>query len=36
MDYSLFTDDEKYQAGALVNSALSLTAMVNKEIRINE
>ena len=36
MDYSLFTDDEKYQAGALVNSTLSLTAMVNKEIRINE
>lgn len=36
MDYSLFTDDEKYQAGALVNSTLSLTAMVNKEIKINE
>ena len=36
MDYSLFTEDEKYQAGALVNSTLSLTAMVNKEIRINE
>ena len=36
MDYSLLTDDEKYQAGALVNSTLSLTAMVNKEIRINE
>mgnify|MGYP000920645152 FL=1 len=36
MDYGLFTDDEKYQAGALVNSTLSLTAMVNKEIRINE
>ena len=36
MDYSLFSDDEKYQAGALVNSTLSLTAMVNKEIRINE
>lgn len=36
MDYSLFTDDEKYQAGDLVNSTLSLTAMVNKEIRINE
>ena len=36
MDYSLFTNDEKYQAGALVNSTLSLTAMVNKEIRINE
>lgn len=36
MDYSLFTDDEKYHAGALVNSTLSLTAMVNKEIRINE
>ncbi|MCY7061592.1 hypothetical protein MK385_02235 [Streptococcus oralis] len=36
MDYSLFTDEEKYQAGALVNSTLSLTAMVNKEIRINE
>ena len=35
MDYSLFTDDEKYQAGALVNSTLSLTAMVNKEIKIN-
>ena len=36
MDYSLFTEDEKYQAGALVNSTLALTAMVNKEIRINE
>ena len=36
MDYSLFTEDEKYQAGALVNSTLSVTAMVNKEIRINE
>ena len=36
MNYSLFTEDEKYQAGALVNSTLSLTAMVNKEIRINE
>ncbi|ORO50913.1 hypothetical protein B7722_06440 [Streptococcus oralis subsp. oralis] len=36
MDYNLFTEDEKYQAGALVNSTLSLTAMVNKEIRINE
>ena len=22
MDYSLFTEDEKYQAGALVNSTL--------------
>ena len=36
MDYSLFTDDEKYQAGALVNATLSLTAMINKEIKINE
>ncbi len=36
MDYSLFSEDEKYQAGALVNSTLSLTAMINKEIRINE
>ena len=36
MDYSLFYEDEKYQAGALVNSTLSLTAMINKEIRINE
>ena len=35
MDYSLFTEDEKYQAGALVNSTLSLTAMINKEIKIN-
>ena len=36
MNYSLFTEDEKYQAGALVNSTLSLTAMINKEIKINE
>ena len=35
MDYSLFTEDEKYQAGALVNSILSLTAMINKEIKLN-
>jgi hypothetical protein len=35
MDYSLFTEDEKYKAGNLVNSALSLTAMINKEIKIN-
>ena len=35
MDYSLFTEDEKYKAGNLVNSTLSLTAMVNKEIKIN-
>ena len=36
MNYSLFTEDEKYQAGALVNATLSLTAMINKEIKINE
>ena len=36
MNYSLFTEDEKYQAGALVNSTISLTAMINKEIKINE
>ena len=35
MDYSLFTEDEKYKAGNLVNSTLSLTAMINKEIKIN-
>ncbi len=35
-DYNLFTDDEKYQAGSLVNSTLSLTSMINKEIRIND
>ena len=36
MDYCTFTEEEKYQAGALVNSTLSLTAMINKEIKINE
>ena len=35
-DYNLFTDDEKYQAGSLVNSTLSLTSMINKEIKIND
>lgn len=35
MDYSLFTENEKYKAGNLVNSTLSLTAMINKEIKIN-
>lgn len=35
MDYSLFTEDEKYKAGNLVNSTLSLTTMINKEIKIN-
>ena len=35
MDYSLFTEYEKYKAGNLVNSTLSLTAMINKEIKIN-
>ena len=35
MDYSLFTEGEKYKAGNLVNSTLSLTAMINKEIKIN-
>ena len=35
MDYSLFTEDDKYKAGNLVNSTLSLTAMINKEIKIN-
>ena len=35
-DYNLFTDDEKYQAGSLVNSPLSLTSMINKEIKIND
>ena len=29
------TEDEKYKAGNLVNSTLSLTAMINKEIKIN-
>ena len=35
-DYNLFTDDEKYQAGSLVNSTLSLTEMINKEIKVND
>ena len=36
LDYSLFSEEEKYQAGALVNSTLSLTSMINKEIKIND
>ena len=35
-DYSLFTDNEKYLAGILVNSTLSLAQLVNKEIVIDE
>ena len=36
MDYSIFTEEEKYQAGSLVNSTLSLTEMINKEIKVND
>ena len=36
MDYSIFTKEEKYQAGSLVNSTLSLTEMINKEIKVND
>lgn len=35
-DYSLFTDNEKYLAGILVNSTLSLAQLVNKEIVVDE
>ena len=36
IDYSIFTEEEKYQAGSLVNSTLSLTEMINKEIKVND
>ena len=31
-DYMLFTDNEKYQVGVLVNSTLTLAQLINKEI----
>lgn len=35
-DYSLFTYEEKQQAGLLINSTLTLAQLINKEIKINE
>ncbi|MCE2059560.1 hypothetical protein ACXONV_09805 [Streptococcus thermophilus] len=35
-DYSLFTKDEKMQAGHLVNSTLTLAQLVNKELKLND
>lgn len=35
-DYLTFSDDEKYKAGYLVNSALSLAEMVNKELTVKD
>lgn len=35
-DYSLLNDNEKYLAGILVNSTLSLAQLVNKEIVVDE
>lgn len=35
-DYSKFTEDEKYRAGILVNSTLTLAQLINKEIIIHE
>lgn len=35
-DYSLFTKDEKIQAGLLVNSTLTLAQLINKELKLND
>lgn len=35
-DYSNFSDDEKLQAGLLVNMTLSLAQLVNREVNVNE
>lgn len=34
-DYSLFSKDEKMQAGLLVNSALTLAQLINKELKLD-
>ena len=34
-DYSLFTKDEKMQAGLLVNSTKTLAQLINKELKLN-
>lgn len=34
-DYSLFTKNEKIQAGLLVNSTLTLAQLINKELKLN-
>lgn len=35
-DYSLFSLDEKIQAGMLVNSTLTLAQLINKEVKLND
>ena len=35
-DYSKFSDDEKLQAGLLVNMTLALAQLVNREVNLNE
>lgn len=35
-DYSIFSVEEKYQAGHLVNSTLSLTKLINEEVVVSE
>lgn len=35
-DYSLFSKDEKIQAGLLVNSTLTLAQLINKELKLDD
>lgn len=35
-DYSLFTKDEKMQAGMLVNATLTLAQLINKELKLDD
>lgn len=35
-DYSQFSQEEKYQAGALVNNTLTLAQLVNKELKLDD
>ena len=36
IDYNEFTQDEKMRAGLLVNSALTLAQLINKELNLND